>query len=412
MRGLLRRKFDDYRVRFPSRWHTAEACKQFARHDEEFYNANPIDSQFYAKLVSLESSDADCVFDTFLTLRRGYADRDVAYARSTITRDHKRLARLVAAMLAKNDRRQRTAARLGGSGSLEVTAFADNRKELQRLLGRVNSLRNNLDAHARAKCRCHVRERRMPGLATMAGVDGDYTGIRERLARLDPDFLLFPMRHALQLPVRVISILKALWKRGATLEQLTDFLVRTELTDEYLEAVCQNFDELAATTGSRRPGNVREACACYRAGHYAAAAMLIIVQTEAILWDYCEYLNRKGAKLLVRSRVRRGRPVYYAASSPGVPPEPAATDSRAQSRTRLTSARSVLQHTDLKRFLYAPIYDYLLREFSDDRNDYAHNGLPSDRLLAMRALLTLDAAVTGAASFLSTPFHKYGNVSY
>jgi hypothetical protein len=63
--GLLKRKFDNFRKRFPNKIEKTKACKRIAETNSILYERNEIDKKFYNELISTPEENTDNIFYKF-----------------------------------------------------------------------------------------------------------------------------------------------------------------------------------------------------------------------------------------------------------------------------------------------------------------------------------------------------------
>jgi hypothetical protein len=121
---------------------------------------------------------------------------------------------------------------------------------------------------------------------------------------------------------------------------------------------------------------------------------------EGILWDFAAYLNRRNIciyKTVPGGKKPRHLPYPWDTKTKQYSQKRLATgrpDYDHNPKHKLMSARHMLDKTRLGEYFHKELFDYLIGDFYDERNDLAH-GLPcASRETAARAVLCLGAVLT------------------
>jgi hypothetical protein len=355
------------------------------------------------QFLALTLDQPDEVVSGFRTLWRGFGEQDLAAAAKELRADRQRyMSRVDGVILAT-----RAALRIACRKSLDHKAILlrANLAELLRIRDLVRSRFKNAGACAYLKC-SHETAMRRRKLLDPDMRAGDYLFLEMRLPRLDPAYVEFPLRFAVHLPAGWYRELYERWRTGASKDDVIRPLMPRLFDHKSLAGVvaaCRGFDQRMARIESR--GSSREAVAeelqpCIAAGSYTAATLLAVTQVEGILWDFATYLNRQNIRVFKTEHGGKklkylpypwdhGRHRYSLLSVQTRRP-------RHDPKFRLNSARQMLERTRLGEYFNEELYDYLIDDFYDERNDLVHRVPRASEETAARAILCL-RAVMGAA---------------
>ena len=381
IRGILKRRFDDYRTKFTTEMSLAEACLKIANACSYEFRKNQIDEEELKKLFAIDLSNPKQIVDSFRNVWRGYHDQEVIEAQSSVNRDRRRIEAILRKMGAKNETRIR---RLGVQGK-EITKkdLLENGERLTEIKEKIEQAFRIPIKAAQRKVIFRVLEHR-DQLFKSIHLPNDYFGFEYQIKRCDPDTLTYPLRFLQYIPAREYDKLEYKWKNGATREELILSFYDPSSDDRLFFNVLK--DESLRIRGLVRidgQGQIDELEKVFAEKCFTATTLLAITQTERMLWDFAKYLNRKGYLIFKKSRGHRTKYHPYDWDQKNKKyknVDPSTKRPRFDRRVNLQTARQLLQKTRLGSIISHGLYTYLIDEFYDDRNALTHGNFDGRNL--------------------------------
>ena len=291
-----------------------------------------------------------------------------------------------------------------------VRIYKKNQKELKELKKKTTSYFRNQSKVAYDMCSYETMRRREK-VQTLDIDNFMPIWFHFGLKMNDPDYVDFPLRYAVHLPSVWYQKLQKLWKKGYSKEEvirpLMELLSRPEFLDDLIRR-CENIYKKIRQKRIKSPprcsilGEIKK---CYEMECYASVSLLTVTQIEGVLWDLGKYLNRKNIRIFKTERgikKRKYLPYYWDFEKKryknlnytGCP------QFCRKKGANLISARQLLERTRLGEFVHKEMYNYLIDEFYDERNNLAHGDLYIRKESAFSALLCMRSILIGIEQLL------------
>ncbi len=375
VRGILKRRFDDYKQHFRNMGSLAVGCREIVKANPwafgRFRGAMPKDAQAF---LSLNDHTTHDTIRKFRDLSRGYSDDDVLATQKEIHKDKLRFFSLVRQMKRKNKRRLRKMEQMRRQDACD--SLRRNEKQLYEIEKSLPCIFDDVENAARRKLAHLSFARRHPGVFGTWLSPDDYFSIGATVRSCDPDRILFPLRFLVHYPARLVESLRYRWESGLNREELLlSFDVGEHADRTIFDGIRTDLEKPNNRLQSNRLSEINELESIYSQGCFTSSVLLAITVTEGIIWDFAEYLNREGKKIF--KKTGKVKPKYhpyqwdhntgkYKSLIHGVPQ----ADMRRGSELR--SARALLKETRVGNYICEELYSYLIDEFYDDRNNFAH----------------------------------------
>jgi len=231
----------------------------------------------------------------------------------------------------------------------------------------------------------------------------DFDLLADELEGLDPEALYSPFRHALQLPVKTLKLLKLAWRTSKSRDRVTEYLASQYPPHSVAAGIVGRSRRIGQRIGWGEQELVNELVSVTMLQCYGAATALAVVLAEGLLWQFARHLNRRHVRIF--KTVRRGRLTrhyaypwdhsalaYENCNASGAP--------LLTKKCELHSARQLLYKTRLQEYFPLQVFNYLMVELMDDRNLVAHGSLKADANAALRSLLCLESLLCCIEAYL------------
>lgn|GEM_PF-6736034 len=221
-----------------------------------------------------------------------------------------------------------------------------------------------------------TRRRRFPVHQTFWFED-DYTSIRPRLYFLRKQHLSFPLRFMEDMPARLYHNLFDLWEQGESKDDVVlayrDYCEKSiSSTFDVCERILQNYSVVKPLLPVDRTDSLREMSSCEEKGFYHAQVLLCATLLEGLIWDFAVCLNRRHYRVFkpLQGTWPRGKAYKWDKLTGKVVLR--SGKGLVDNDSPLKTGRDVLGKTRLGHFLPEALNMYIISDFFDDRNCYAH----------------------------------------
>jgi hypothetical protein len=390
IRGILKRRFDNYSARFRTPRSLAKACFDIYRSCPSYFAKMQVDEELIERLHSSKKSDSILV--AFRDLCRGYTDDEIIITQKDLDKDEQRYLKLLDFMVKINQ----TQVNILGRKRKEITKerLKDNISSLEEIRKMIKMIYRNPSGAARTKLYFNALNRRVPSTISLLFAPNDYLGFEYKINARDPKRLMFPLRFLTHIPAKTYDTFELKWLKGANRDQLILSLVDSDSDDRsFFNDLRILSSELGSKININRLNQVEELEKTYFGNCFTSTALLAVTLTEGIIWDFAAYLNKKRLKIYCKKSDK-----YY----PYEWDHKQKKYKRIKDKTpiankeyKLTSARSLLQKTRLGSIIPESLYSFLIEEFYDDRNELMHGNFAKRNMKvdAIGALLCLSTSI-------------------
>lgn len=261
---------------------------------------------------------------------------------------------------------------------------------LQKLINLQDAIKINI-IHLEKECNNSI-------VSSFIGLSSNIILFQHLLTILNPQEIDFPFRFFYSsVTADIYSKIRDMWYQNKTKNEILDYLSKFTSKKKYFHNLTTLYQGLAkANISDTRESYFKELSIVYRKKCYLATSLLAITQTEGIIWDFSEYLNRKDFKIFEKQNGH-----YY----------PYTLDNRSRKynldkKYYITSIRQILLKTRMGEIIPFDLYSYLISEYYDDRIYIAHGNIAGRNLKsdAIAALLVLRAVIMLAHQYTENAY--------
>jgi hypothetical protein len=391
VRGILKRRFEDYSLQFLSHQTIAHACLKIVESNSWCFKESVLNKTFLSKFYSSENVNVKQVVESFRDLFRGYTNSDVILAQKWLDKDKQRILRILSRIKEKNERQILVYGQKQKYNTKE--RLIRNRDDLNRIDSVVHRIYSNSFRVAQNKLYYLAYRRRLSSDYRFLYPPNDYLELERKILSHDPKKLIFPLRFLKNIPARMYAILEMNWQKGLSREELIISFDDPNSTDNsFFENLDKKASNLFGCLKIDRTLQLQELKDTYSKKLYTASALLAVTLIEGILWDFASYLNHKRIKIFLK---KKGKHYPYAWDYTNRKYKIIKDNIPIADKKQLTSARMLLKITRLGSIMPEYLYDYLVDEYYDDRNDLAHGYYREKdmQVEAIAAILCFDMCV-------------------
>ena len=385
----------------------AKACRNLVKKNLYSLGKAKKEEDLMYEFFALKLSQANEIFLSFRDLWRGFKEIEIQAALKGVPVERRKALRKIDDFIKRNIKALKNAQKRGFQQRKRI--YKKNQKELEELKRKTISYFRNQNKVAYDMCSYETMRRRekIPAAGDFFDIDNFMSiWLHFRLKMNDPDYVDFPLRFAVHLPSVWYRKLQKLWKKGCSKEEVIRLLMELLSSPEFLDDLigrCENIYKKFSQKRIKCPPRcsiLREIKRCYEMECYASVSLVAVTQIEGVLWDFGKYLNRKNVRIFKTesgAKKQKYLPYYWDFEKKryknfnytGRP------QFSRKKGSNLISARQLLERTRLGEFVHKEMYNYLIDEFYDERNNLAHGDLYIRKESAFSALFCLRSILIG-----------------
>ncbi|MCX5867592.1 MAG: hypothetical protein NT009_09000 [Proteobacteria bacterium] len=198
--------------------------------------------------------------------------------------------------------------------------------------------------------------------------------MQTELERLDPLYVDFPLNHLNNLPANFILPLRNLWKNTKNRKILLDKARNDIDWTDFFQSLDNYYAKNLLKISGEHEKSIAEIQNLWKNGNHIAMTILAIVVTEGIIWNFAQYLNRKNIRIFKKHKGKKYPYLWDKKNTKykSINPKTKRPEYSKNYRDRLTSLRDLMKKTRLGEFLEEDVFNFLVADYYDVRNDLMH----------------------------------------
>jgi len=370
--------------------------------ESEFKNCK-YDMNSYRVLQNIDPDVVD--LDEFevciLHLWRGFSEENITLQAISLDKDKLYCEERIAECLKANGRARASLTRQYNRKGARKWLLLKKRGILERDKATILSLRSELTSFyqrplreiAFQKLLFITRRRRHPAL-TLLFPEDDYAYILYKLEHYSPKRHTFPLRFMEDMPWGLYSHLFDQWELGKDRDQVINMYLRYCENDgtktlNVIDQISNEYKHITNVLCVDRTKAIEEIQKCEKSDAPHALLLLGVSLLEGLIWDYAVYLNRRNFRIFKPTGKNwpRGYPYKWDETTGKV----ILRNGRGEydKGMPVSTGRDVLGKTRLGYFVPGILRMYIMSDFFDDRNYYAHGNYQDRDVLADSYVISL-----------------------
>ncbi|MCK5117413.1 MAG: hypothetical protein KAR44_12505 [Candidatus Aegiribacteria sp.] len=388
IKGLAGRRFKKPSKILSSNSHTIRFAQECTRSCEHEFNDSPIDQQQYVRLLSYnpDVSDIEEVLGVFGQLWRGFSIENVKHVTNKLDQDRKDYEQAISGGLKGNGYKRARLTRLKGWKKYTGPKWVLEKRLLllRRDRDRILELREELREYfkhpiediAFNKLLFRTRRRRHPILSFFSEED-DYLRIIHRLDYYHTKHHSFPLRYMRDMPIGIYYALVDKWEAGASRDDIIMAYVQycdkhPTRTLDVVDTILTDYSIVLPYLAEDRSNAMDEIKKCDEAHTPLALVLLGVTLLEGLLWDFANLLNKRHYRIFKPTGRKWPRGHAYAWDESTGKVRLKNGKGVVDKRASLKTGRDLVGRSRLGFFLQSALSMYIISDFFDDRNRYAH----------------------------------------
>jgi hypothetical protein len=417
--GLVDRRFSNPDYVLSSSEASIRVAQLFAESAYCTFERSSRDKGLYAQLIACipKESDVSYAVSIFADLFRGFSQSAVEKEEQRVEQNLNAFEKEITEAVEDNANRRRSITlRLKGRGRPRWVL----RKRKERLLQdykKIVGLREQVEewrdmprrSLALKKLVFSTIRRRDFGINCIYE-DDDFLRVRFELQKHRQENLDFPLRFKKDMVLGIYLKLREQWLKGASIEAIVNAYAKhceahSSEAVRVIQTIRDEYSEIADQLPQDRSQWIVEIESAEHTNSYRAITLLGSVLIEGLLWDFAQYLNRRGYRIYKPTRLvwPRGLAYKFNDQSGDVMFKPDTHKGIVDKKAELKTGRDLLGKSRLGYFLPDVLQDYINNEIFDGRNCYAHADI-ADRNASTDAALVaycLQSLVAGVREWIT-----------
>lgn len=234
---LLKRMFYKTSKTFSNNKSIINACIRLTNSNSYLFEKSRRDKDLLDEFLQYTGRNIPHKLKLFKQALLGFTNTNVRIKKRHITEDKHELLHEVNTYLSTTTKKKKEAAKRGSVRKEQ--AYAKNEHQLQEVKKEIETEYSDLKHMALLECLNDAFKRRK--LRAYKLNPGKDFFLQLRLRGLDPDYIEFPLRFMVELPVSIYHELHQQWRKGTSKAQLIEELIKKVSVDECFEDITRNY---------------------------------------------------------------------------------------------------------------------------------------------------------------------------
>jgi len=336
------------------------------------YADNLADRNLFEDYLKLSPNlEPDKSLRLFAELWRGFTCEELKRELGTVKEKRQYLRSKIQSIGNKINRRIKIIKLYGGKDTHKIYKYEKIQRRLDELRSKIKPIISDDRRFAQAQLIFNANKRRDKSISKRSI---NYW-MQSELERLDPVYVDFPLNHLDKLPANFIFPLLNLWKNTKNRKIILDKARNDIDWTDFFQSLNNCYAKYLLKISGEHEKSIAELQNLWGNGNHIAMAILAIVVTEGIAWNFAQYLNRKNIRIFKKHKGKKYPYLWdkkdrkYKSINP-ITKRPEAPNTKEVKP--LDSLRNLLEITRLGEFLDKDVFNFLVADFYDVRNHLMH----------------------------------------